>query len=91
MYFGDVNLLRFIAVLSLLAALIGLLFLLLLPKDERNRRVKATAVFVAGMAGLAFTFLWKNPDVLESAERHIALTLIGMVIATISLLQFLRR
>jgi len=85
------DLLHLVAIVSLLAAIIGLLFLMLLPKDERNRRIRATAVFVGGMAGLVFSFLWKNPDILESAEQYIAITLIGMIIATVSVLKYLKR
>jgi len=88
---GDVDFLRLVATVSLLSAVIGLLFLLLLPRDERSRRIRATAIFVGGMAGLAFTFIRKNPNILESAEQYVAITLIGMVIATVSVLKYLKR
>ena len=83
--------LEFFSLLSLCAAIIGMLFLLLLPKDDKHRRLKACAIFVFGMVGMAFSFLIKNPEIRETLERHIALTLIGMVIATLSVIKIMNK
>jgi len=87
----DPQFLRWLSLLGVAVAVTGVLFLLLLPKDDRDRRVRATGAFIFGMVLLVYVFLTKNPDVLESAEKYIALTLIGMVIATISVIRLLKK
>ena len=77
--------------LGICPAIFGLLMLLLLPRDEFPRRLASMGMFALGMTYTAYAFLSKNPDLLESVEENIALTLIGMIIATLSVIRFIRK
>jgi len=52
----------------------------------RSNKV-AISVFMFGAVMVAVIFLSDNPNLVESLKEHIALTLIGMVIATISIIR----
>ncbi|MGD8306001.1 MAG: hypothetical protein PVF17_05050 [Ignavibacteria bacterium] len=67
-----------------------ILFLLLWSKDD-PRRDKAKTGFVIGMLIILFSFLIKNPDIVTFAEENIGLTLLGMVIATLSIIKLLKK
>lgn len=87
----DQEFLSFLSVLFIALGVMGVLILILAPQaNERLKRI-GVAYFAGGMAGVVATFLFKNPDVLEWTERHIALTLIGLVIATISVIRLLHK
>jgi hypothetical protein len=65
---------EFISTFSLVAAIIGLLFLIMLPKDDEDRRLKALAIFIGGLAILVFSFLQRN-RVFSGLLRNILLLL----------------
>jgi hypothetical protein len=75
----------------LFLAIAGALVLMIAPKDDDARRRIGLGFFAGGMGGLAMLFVLKNPEILESVQRHIALALIGMVIAFFSILRFLKK
>jgi len=85
------NFIQFLSIVGMGASVIGILFLIMLPKDDRDRRIKAIGIFILGMSLLLLSFISKNPDILEAAEEHIALTLIGLVIATLSAIKIFRK
>lgn len=82
---------RLVSIVFLTLAIVGALLLVVAPKTDEYRRRLGLAFFVGGMAGVAGMFLLRNPEVFDSAQEHIALTLIGMVIAFFSILRFLKR
>ena len=83
--------LQFMATLGITAGVAGVLLLLLAPKSEPRLRRLGIGCFVAGMCYVVWSFLSETPDILESAREHIALTLIGLVIATLSVIRLLKR
>ena len=82
---------QFLTAAAFMLAIAGALLLLVVPKDDHRRRGLGFGFFVGGMAGIAMFFLMENPDVMKSAQEHIALTLIGMVIAFFSVLHHFKK
>ena len=87
----DPQLIEFVTLISLTSAVIGMLFILILPKDDSDRRIIAKAFFVGGLAGLMMTFLIENPDIMKLAQKRIALKLIVMLIASVSLIELFKK
>jgi len=83
--------LQFMATLGITAGVAGVLLLLLAPKSEPRLWRVGIGCFVAGMCYIVWSFLSETPDILESARNHIALTLIGLVVASISVIRLLKR
>ena len=67
-------------------AMVGAVLAVIGPNKER-----AICVFTFGVVVLAVLFLYKNPNIIESLQEHIALTLIGMVIAGVTIISKLKR
>lgn len=90
---SPVDLNQFLSVVTLMMAIIGLLLLIVVPRTDYYARTRTLGIafFVSGLGGVAGLFLLRSPDVLRGMQEHIALTLIGMVIATLSVIQLLRR
>ena len=83
---------EFASAVALMMAIIGLLIIVVPRTDYYARtRTLGIAFFVCGLGAVAGFFLLRNPDVLRVKQEHIALALIGMVIATISVIGHLRR
>ncbi len=79
------------ALTGIIISIVGLLFLILTPKSDIETRSKATSAFVVGMAITALGFLLNNPDIILIAQDHIGLTLVGMIIAPISVIKLLKK
>jgi len=82
---------NFVSAMLLGLSIIGVLLLLIGPKDNDRLRGLAISFFACGLGGVAVLFLLNNHDILADAQEHIALTLIGMVIATISVIRLIRK
>ena len=80
------NFLKWLTLLCFGAAMVGAVLLVIGPN-----KVRAAAVFTFGVVSLAILFLHKNPNIIESFQKHIALTLIGMVIAGVSIITKLKK
>lgn len=65
--------------------LIGILIIILTGR----KNVMAIRYVIIGASTLVVIFLVENPNIVESLKEHIALTLIGLVIATISIIRFI--
>ncbi len=81
----------FASVICISMAVTGLMLLLVVPKTDEYRRHIGVSLFSVGMGGTVAFFLLDNPDVLASAREHIALTLIGMIIATLQVIRLIRK
>ena len=80
-----------LVLIGLIFAIIGLLFLILTPKNDNETRSRAVSGFISGMACIAVAFLIGNTEKLDIAEKQIGLTLVGIVIATISVINMLKK
>lgn len=81
----------FMSAVCIFLAITGLMLLLIVPKTDEHRQRLGFAFFSAGMGGTAFFFLLGNPEVLRSAQENIALTLIGMLIATLQIIRLIKK
>lgn len=82
---------EFLSILGMCIAIIGVLFLLLLPRKLQEARLRATALFIGGVVLLTMNYLFQNPDFLQDIQENIALVAIGLVIATISVIKLLKK
>ncbi len=87
----DERLGEFLSILGICLAIIGVLFLLLLPRKFEEARIKAIGFFILGVVLITMTFLFQNPDFLKDIQKNIALVAIGLVIATISVIKLLKK
>ena len=81
-----------LSILGICLSVVGALLLILVPKTDATRlRRLGLACFVGGAYFIVGSFLFLNPDFLEQLREHLALTLIGLVIATLSLIRILKK
>ena len=87
----DPEFMNFFSIIGICSAVVGVLLLIVVPKSDTFRWRLGLGLFVAGAFAIVYSFLFLNQDFLESLRDNIALTLIGLVIATISVIKIIRK
>ena len=84
--------LNFLSIIGICSSVVGMLILLIVPKSNTTRiRPLGLALFVGGAFLIVYTFLFLNPEFLSDIREHLALVLIGLVIATVSIIKILKK
>ncbi|GEM_PF-4354752 len=78
--------LSFVTILSIGAMLIGSIFALVYPQQDR-RHGKAVGVFALGAAVLVTTWFLEYPDRLPEVHEQLALALIGIIFVFIEVIK----
>ena len=84
--------LNFLSIIGICSAVVGILILLIVPKSDKTRlRPLGLGLFVGGAFLIVYSFLFLNPEFLSDLRDHLALVLIGLVIATLSVIRILKK
>ena len=87
----DPEFMNFFSIIGICSAVVGVILLIIVPKSDTYRWRLGLGLFVAGAFAIVFSFLIQNQDFLESLRDNIALTLIGLVIATVSVIKIIKK
>lgn len=82
---------NFLSIIGICSTVMGVLLLFLVPKSDVFRWRLGLGLFIGGAFLIVYTFLFIRQDLLESIRENVALTLIGLVIATISVIKTIKK
>lgn len=89
--FNEIAFMEGFSVLGISIAVLGFLILIIV-RDQKSFHFRlGLACFVCGCFATVYSFLYLNPDWLETLRENLAIALIGLVIATISVIKIIRK